>query len=142
MEGLFMSKASSFSIIRLMTGIFFLMLGIIGLGIIKGDLGMFEFNAPRDFDWLPTVFAVVNMICGIFLILWCFGIIPANILSMGTLAVTICWVIQIVLTKIVWGMEFNNGVQIKKGYMSMSEWLLALVTELLILAILLPQNRK
>ena len=139
MEGLFMSKASSFSIIRLMTGIFFLMLGIIGLGIIKGDLGMFEFKAPSDFDWLPTVFAVVNMICGIFLILWCFGIIPANILSMGTLAVTICWVIQIVLTKIVWGMEFNNGVQIKGD---MSEWLLALVTELLILAILLPQNRK
>ena len=137
-----MSKASSFSIIRLMTGIFFLMLGIIGLGIIKGDLGMFEFKAPGDFDWLPTVFAVVNMICGIFLILWCFGIIPANVLSMGTLAVTICWVIQIVLTKIVWGMEFNNGVQIKEGYMSMSEWLLALVTELLILAILLPQNRK
>ena len=128
-----MSKASSFSIIRLMTGIFFLMLGIIGLGIIKGDLGMFEFKAPGDFDWLPTVFAVVNMICGIFLILWCFGIIPANVLSMGTLAVTICWVIQIVLTKIVWGMEFNNGVQIKEGYMSMSEWLLALVTELLIL---------
>ena len=137
-----MSKASSFSIIRLMTGIFFLMLGIIGLEIIKGDLGMFKFEAPGDFDWLPKVFAVVNMICGIFLILWCFGIIPANVLSMGTLAVTICWVIQIVLTKIVWGMEFNNGVQIKEGYMSMSEWLLALVTELLILAILLPQNRK
>ena len=135
-----MSKASSFSIIRLMTGIFFLMLGIIG-GIIKGDLGMFEFKAPGDFDWLPTVFAVVNMICGIFLILWCFGIIPANILSMGTLAITICWAAQIVLTKIVWGMKFNNGVQIK-GDMSMSEWLLALVTELLILAILLPQNRK
>ena len=75
----------------------------------------------------------------VFLILWCFGVIPSNILSMGTLAITICWVIQIVLTKIVWGMKFNNGVQIKGD---MSEWLLALVTELLILAILLPQNNK
>ena len=134
-----MAKTSSFSIVRLMTGIFFLMLGIIGLGIIKGDLGMFEFKAPKDFDWLPTVFAVVNMVCGIFLILWCFGIIPSNILSMGTLAITICWAAQIVLTKIVWGMKFNNGVQIKGD---MSEWLLALVAELLVLAILLPQNNK
>ena len=134
-----MSKASSFSIVRLMTGIFFLMLGIIGLGIIKGDLGMFEFKAPKDFDWLPTVFAVVNMVCGIFLILWCFGIIPSNILSMGTLAITICWAAQIVLTKIVWGMKFNNGVTIKGD---MSEWLLALVAELLVLVILLPQNNK
>lgn len=134
-----MAKTSSFSIVRLMTGIFFLMLGIIGLGIIKGDLGMFEFKAPKDFDWLPTVFAVVNMVCGIFLILWCFGIIPSNILSMGTLAITICWAVQIVLTKIVWGMKFNNGVTIKGD---MSEWLLALVAELLVLAILLPQNNK
>lgn len=134
-----MAKTSSFSIVRLMTGIFFLMLGIIGLGIIKGDLGMFEFKAPKDFDWLPTVFAVVNMVCGIFLILWCFGIIPSNILSMGTLAITICWAAQIVLTKIVWGMKFNNGVTIKGD---MSEWLLALVAELLVLAILLPQNNK
>lgn len=134
-----MAKTSSFSIVRLMTGIFFLMLGIIGLGIIKGDLGMFEFKAPKDFDWLPTVFAVVNMGCGIFLILWCFGIIPSNILSMGTLAITICWAAQIVLTKIVWGMKFNNGVTIKGD---MSEWLLALVAELLVLAILLPQNNK
>ena len=134
-----MAKTSSFSIVRLMTGIFFLMLGIIGLGIIKGDLGMFEFKAPKDFDWLPTVFAVVNMVCGIFLILWCFGIIPSNILSMGTLAITICWAAQIVLTKIVWGMKFNNGVQIKGD---MSEWLLALVAELLVLVILLPQNNK
>ena len=134
-----MSKASSFSIIRLMTGIFFLMLGIIGLEIIEGDLGMFKFEAPDDFDWLPKVFAVVNMICGIFLILWCFGIIPANILSMGTLAITICWAAQIVLTKIVWGMKFNNGVTIKGD---MSEWLLALVAELLVLVILLPQNNK
>ena len=135
-----MAKTSSFSIVRLMTGIFFLMLGIIGLGIIKGDLGMFEFKAPKDFDWLPTVFAVVNMVCGIFLILWCFGIIPSNILSMGTLAITICWAAQIVLTKIVWGMKFNNGVTIKGD--NMSEWLLALVAELLVLVILLPQNRK
>ncbi|MBQ1999230.1 MAG: hypothetical protein II220_07090 [Spirochaetales bacterium] len=134
-----MAKTSSFSIVRLMTGIFFLMLGIIGLGIIKGDLGMFEFKAPKDFDWLPTVFAVVNMVCGIFLILWCFGIIPSNILSMGTLAITICWAAQIVLTKIVWGMKFNNGVTIKGD---MSEWLLALVAELLVLVILLPQNNK
>ena len=134
-----MAKTSSFSIVRLMTGIFFLMLGIIGLGIIKGDLGMFEFQAPKDFDWLPTVFAVVNMVCGIFLILWCFGIIPSNILSMGTLAITICWAAQIVLTKIVWGMKFNNGVTIKGD---MSEWLLALVAELLVLVILLPQNNK
>lgn len=134
-----MSKASSFSIIRLMTGIFFLMLGLIGLEIIKGNLGMFEFNAPDDFKWIPTVFAVVNMICGIFLILWCFGVIPSNLLSIGTLSVTICWVIQIVLTKFVWGMKFNNGIQIKGD---ISEWLLALVTELLILAILLPQNNK
>ena len=135
-----MAKTSSFSIVRLMTGIFFLMLGIIGLGIIKGDLGMIEFEAPKDFDWLPTVFAVVNMVCGIFLILWCFGIIPSNILSMGTLAITICWAAQIVLTKIVWGMKFNNGVTIKGD--NMSEWLLALVAELLVLVILLPQNRK
>ncbi len=134
-----MSKASSFSIIRLMTGIFFLMLGLIGLEIIKGKLGMFEFNAPKDFKWIPTVFAVVNMICGIFLILWCFGVIPSNLLSIGTLSVTICWVIQIVLTKFIWGMKFNNGIQIKGD---VSEWLLALVTELLILAILLPQNNK
>ena len=134
-----MAKTSSFSIVRLMTGIFFLMLGIIGLGIIKGDLGMFEFKAPKDFDWLPTVFAVVNMVCGIFLILCCFVIIPSNILSMGSLAITICWAAQIVLTKIVWGMKFNNGVTIKGD---MSEWLLALVAELLVLVILLPQNNK
>lgn len=134
-----MSKASSFSIVRLMTGIFFLVLGIIGLEIIKGDLGMFDFNASKNFKWIPTVFAVVNMICGIFLILWCFAIIPSNLLSVGTLAITICWVIQIVLTKFVWRMKFNNGIQIEG---SVSEWLLSLVTELLILVILLPQNNK
>lgn len=134
-----MSKASSFSIVQLMTGVFFIVLGIIGLGIMKGDLGMFEFNAPKDFKWIPTVFAVINMICGIFLVLGCFGIMPTNILSIGTLAITICWVIQIILTKFVWGMKFNNGIKING---SVSEWILALVTELLILAILLPQNNK
>ena len=60
-----MSKASSFSIIRLMTGIFFLMLGIIGLEIIKGDLGMFKFEAPGDFDWLPKVYICRPYLCAV-----------------------------------------------------------------------------
>ncbi|MCH5150247.1 MAG: hypothetical protein J1G30_06240 [Spirochaetales bacterium] len=134
-----MSKASSFSIVRLMTGVFFLVLGIIGLGIIEGKLGMFEFKTPKDFNWIPTVFAVINMICGIFLILECFIAIPSNISSMGTLAITICWAIQIVLTKFVWGWPSKNEFKINN---TVTEWILTLVTELLILTILFPQNNK
>ncbi len=120
----------SIKLLRVALGIFFLVLGIIGV-IPRLQESVFTLN---DAYGLEIIFGVVELICGIILIAGLFPFVRKRMVSIASLVVLGFWLLRILLSKFVWGLSIgNSGVFFHPVF---STWILVLSTELVIAAAL------
>lgn len=129
LKGVFMGVVKGgFSIrfLRLFLSIFFIFLGIAGVSRQIGEGSFFQLSAGHTN--LEIIFGVVEIVCGILLLLGMFMFVDRKITSLAGLVVLIFWIIRIVLTRFVWGLNLNSSIS------NLFLWLLFLSCELLIAA--------
>lgn len=116
--------------LRIALGAFFLILGFYGI-MRNIDEGMFTLNQDGT---LEVIFGVIEIICGILLLMGLFLFKTRNAVYWAGLSVLIFWVARIVLSLFIWGLRFNNsGIQfLINGRPDFHMWLLTLVTDLVI----------
>jgi hypothetical protein len=120
----------SVKLLRVSLGIFFLVLGIIGV-IPRLQESVFTLN---DTYGLEIIFGVVELICGIVLIAGLFPFVRKRMVSIASLVILGFWLLRILLSKFVWGLSIgNSGVFFHPVF---STWILVLSTELVIAAAL------
>lgn len=120
----------SIKLLRVTLGLFFLVLGIIGV-IPRLQESVFTLN---DIYGLEVIFGVVELICGIVLIAGLFPFVRKRMVSIASLVVLGFWLLRILLSKFVWGLSIgNSGVLFHPVF---STWILVLSTELVIAAAL------
>jgi hypothetical protein len=120
----------SIKLLRVALGLFFLVLGIIGV-IPRLQESVFTLN---DTYGLEIIFGVVELICGIVLIAGLFPFVRKRMVSIASLVVLGFWLLRILLSKFIWGLSIgNSGVFFQPVF---STWILVLSTELVIAAAL------
>lgn len=126
-------RGVSLGFLRIIAGIFFVVLGIYGI-MQNVNEGLFSLNSPKGNQTIEIVFGVVELVCGLFLALGGVGILTLGTAHIGGLVIMIFWIIRIIMTKFLWGLSFvNNGIRFIPDIYT---WILSLVTELLILSVL------
>jgi len=120
----------SVKLLRVTLGLFFLILGIIGV-IPRLQESVFTLN---DRYGLEIIFGIVELICGIVLLSGLFPFIRKKMVSAASLVVLGFWLLRIILSKFVWGLSIDNGGII--FHPVFSSWILVLSTELVIAAAL------
>jgi hypothetical protein len=95
---------SNFAFLRLFTGIFFVILGI--TGVLPESEGIFSLS--RNQTTLEIVFGVIELLCGLFLVLDSFRSFPRKT-SVSVLLVILClWVLRIIITQFIQGIAFRS----------------------------------
>jgi len=120
----------SIKLLRVTLGLFFLVLGIIGV-IPRLQESVFTLN---DTYGLEIIFGIVELVCGIVLLSGLFPFVRKKMVSSASLVVLGFWLIRIILSKFVWGLSIGNGGIIFHPVFSV--WILVLSTELVIAAAL------
>ena len=121
-----MKKEISIGILRLSLGLFFLVLGIIGV-VPRVQETVFTLN---DNLGLEIFFGLVELICGILLIAGFFTPLGRKAIRSASLVVFIFWALRIFLSKFVWGISFvSKGILFHPAF---STWILVLSAELVI----------
>jgi hypothetical protein len=120
----------SVKLLRVTLGIFFLVLGIIGV-IPRLQESVFTLN---DNFGLEIIFGIVELVCGLVLLSGLFPFIRKKMVSSASLVVLGFWLIRIILSKFVWGLSIGNSGIIFHPVFSV--WILVLSTELVIAAAL------
>jgi hypothetical protein len=117
-------------ILRLLLGIFFIILGI--CGVMKTvDEGVFSLGEGKYLT-LEIIFGIIEIIAGAVLILGIFMAAAKNLTALSSLIILIVWIVRIVLTKFLG----NIGAAFR-SLESILAWLLVLSFELVIGAALL-----
>lgn len=120
----------SVRILRLSLGLFFIVLGIIGV-IPQLQESVFTLNDNYN---LEIIFGVVELICGIIMIVGLITFARKKAISTASIVVFFFWILRIILSKFVWGLSFgNHGILFKPVF---SVWILVLSVELVIAAAL------
>lgn len=119
---------SNVELIRLFTGIFFVILGI--TGVFPESEGLFSLSRNRT--TLEIVFGVIELACGAFLIMDTFRRFPRKT-SVSVLLVILClWAIRIIITQFLHGISFTSrGVLFNPTFWT---WLFNLSVYLLVAA--------
>lgn len=115
-------------ILRIFLGLFFIFLGIAGISPDIGEGAFFQLS--KGYSSLEMLFGIVEIICGLLLIMGLFLSFNYKAIYFGSLIVFIFWIARIVLTRFIWGFNFIN-----KGNLNFSlflVWLLYLSCELAI----------
>ena len=126
-------------LLRITLGAFFIVLGVLGV-LTNVDESIFKLNNGNI--TLEVIFGVVEIICGLLLLLGFFAFGTSKAVSMGGIVVLIFWIARVVLTKFVWCFHSTkNGISF---YFTpnFELWILTLITELVILASLLVVIKK
>lgn len=87
-------------ILRIMLGVFFIILGILGV-MPQFDEGIFNLNNKNH--TLEIVFGIVEIVCGIIILGGFFGRHRRGGVSTASLVVLIFWIARVVLSKFIWG---------------------------------------
>ncbi len=125
----------SIKILRLFVGIFFLVLGTTGI-LTSVDESIFSLN--NENLSLEIVFGVVEVLCGLVILLNLFSVKGNKSVTNASLIVLVFWVARIVLSKFIWGsIPDVNSARIYS-------WTLDILTELVIAASVfaLARNQK
>ncbi len=118
------SGMSSGAVMRIAFGAFFIVLGITGI-IPQAGEGIFSLSKGQT--PLEIVFGIVELACGLFLLLDAFRRMPGNISKMFLLVILLFWLARIVVTDFVQAIDLTNrGIIFKPTFWS---WLLTLTTE-------------
>ena len=115
----------SIKILKIFVGIFFLLLGITGI-IPYVDESIFSLN-NRSLT-LEIIFGVVEIICGLIILLNLFSVKNYKSVANACIVVLIFWVARIILSNFIWGYPPNiNSPRI-------FSWALVISTETVIAA--------
>ena len=83
---------------------------------------------------IEAIFGVVEIICGIFIIMGLFTFIKRTVVSRASLIIFLLWAARIVFTKFIWGIKMVGSKIIFYPSKNIFDWLLVLSCELIILA--------
>ena len=122
--------------LRLALGLFFIVLGVEGVlpTVQESVFSLSDANLN-----LEIAFGVVEMICGLLLLLGLFTRRGSSTVRMASLLVLLLWLTRIVLTKIVWGLSVSGGtVTFSPAFPT---WAMILAVELVVAAGLLVVYR-
>lgn len=103
--------------LRLVTGAFFIILGLAG---VMPSVGEGMFGLTGGYSDLEVIFGIIEILCGVILVAGLFTLMPRNVTNLAGMAILIFWGLRVVLTRFIWG--FEPGMA----------WLLALFCELII----------
>lgn len=103
--------------LRLVTGLFFVVLGLAG---IMPSVGEGIFDLAGGYSNLEVIFGIIELLCGVILVAGLFTLMSRNVTNIAGMAILIFWGLRVVLTRFIWG--FNPGIP----------WLLVLSCELII----------
>ncbi len=118
----------SVKLLRLSLGLFFIILGIIGV-IPRLQESIFSLN---DNYSLEILFGVVELVCGMLIILGLFTYLRKRAIAIASAVVLCFWIMRIVLSKFVWGLSIgNSGIFFHPSF---SVWIIVLGVELVIAA--------
>lgn len=88
-------------ILRIIVGSFFILLGLAGV-LTNVEESIWSLNNGKI--WLEQIFGIVEIICGIILILGLFNLSGRkNTLYIASMVVFVFWIIRIILSNFVWG---------------------------------------
>lgn len=123
-----LSGAYSIKFLRITLGLFFVILGIIGIINEKGfSESIFELNTSSNME---AIFGFVEAVCGLILIGGLFFSRKKKVIYWTSIIVFLFWAARIVLSKFIWGLTINNnGVYPAGGF---AAWLLAIAVQLVI----------
>lgn len=111
---------SSNALMMVVTGCFFVVLGL--TGVLPVSEGLFSLNRGRT--TLEIVFGVLEILCGIFILVDAFKRFPAKTSRNVLLAIIALWIIRIIITQILQGIELSDrGVLFQPNFWS---WLFTL----------------
>jgi len=120
----------SIKLLRIALGLFFIFLGIAG---VTPDIGEGDFfQLSRHYNSLEVLFGVIEIICGVLLIMGLFLSFNYKAVYFGSLIVFICWIARIVLTRFIWGLNFIHRGNL--NFPAFFVWLLFFSCELVIAA--------
>lgn len=115
------------NMIRFSLGLFFIILGVLGI-VRTVEESVFTLN--NHYPTLEIVFGIVELICGLFLILGKITPLTRAVKQKVSVIIFFFWAARVILSKIVWGIVIgNSGFYFKP---SLSTWLLVLSCELII----------
>jgi hypothetical protein len=118
----------SVKLLRLSLGLFFIVLGIIGV-IPRVQESVFSLN---DNFGLEIIFGVVELVCGLILIAGLMTFLRKKAVSIASAVVFCFWILRVVLSKFIWGISAgNHGIIFRPLF---SVWILVLSVELVIAA--------
>jgi hypothetical protein len=120
----------SIRMLRIALGVFFIILGILGI-MIHTDEGPFSIYNSRDMIWIEVVFGVIELICGVILLIGFFAF-TSDLISKAGFIIFIFWLVRIFLTKFIWNLPIrmtDSGFYFGNGF---PLWLLMLSCELMI----------
>ena len=123
----------SIRLLRIALSIFFIIIGLYGI-LSNVDESFFSLNASRNMEML---FGIIELICGLLLLLGFFAFKSRGAVYWGGFIVFIFWIVRIILTKVIWSFGFSqSGIRFYHAG-NFEIWILALATELVIAAGLL-----
>ncbi len=117
-------------LLRISLGFFFIFLGIAGVSPDIGEGAFFQLS--KSYNSLEVLFGVIEIICGVLLIMGLFLSFNYRAIYFGSLIVFIFWVARIVLTRFIWG--FNFIIKGNLNFTLFFVWLLYFSCELAIAA--------
>ncbi|MBN1534376.1 MAG: hypothetical protein JXA20_17010 [Spirochaetes bacterium] len=121
-----MKKRNEIVILRFVLGLFFIVLGVIGV-IPRLQESVFSLN---DNLGLEIFFGLIELLCGLIFIAGLFSFMRRRVVSITSLVVLAFWLLRILLSKFVWGLSISNhGLLFRPTF---SAWLLVLCAELVI----------
>ena len=131
-----MRRRVSVTALRFALAAFFIVLGVEGVlpTIQESVFSLSDKNLE-----LEIAFGVVEIICGVLLLLGLFTRKGSSTVRIASLLVFLLWLARIVFTKIVWGVAVSGGsIQFSPSFPS---WIMVIAAELVIAAALLVVHR-
>ncbi len=113
----------SVKVLKLVVGLFFLLLGIAG---VFPNISESIFSLNNKNLTIEIVFGIVEIICGLIILYGIFATMQRKTIYNASMVVFIFWVARIVLSKFIWGQPVAWGTP---GFFS---WLLVLSAEAVI----------
>jgi hypothetical protein len=103
--------------LQAIVGIFFLLLGIMG---IMTDIDEGVFGISNRHIGFEVVFGVIELICGIIMIAGLFARLQRRSLYRASMVVFVLWIVRIVFSRIVWGPPQNNLASVLNWFLVIS----------------------
>ncbi|TFG82671.1 MAG: hypothetical protein E4H20_07170 [Spirochaetales bacterium] len=118
---------SAIALQRMAFGLFFVVLGLTGI-IPQAGEGLFGLS--RNHTTLEVVFGIIELACGLFLLVDSFRPISRKTSVAVLVLILIVWLARVVLVRFIQGIDFrSNGILFRPAFWS---WLLAFATDLVI----------